>query len=89
MLLSSRTFTAWLQGFTMAIETAGVLALFPRLRTWIGLGLLAFYAGVLITFDYGFQFNAVLTAVYLLPVEAWMTRFAASRTNSLQLSSGG
>ena len=28
----------------------------------------AFYAGVLATFDYGFQFNALFTALYLLPL---------------------
>lgn len=77
MILSSRTFTQALQMLTLAIETAGVLAIVPRLRLWIGLGLVAFYAGVLATFDYGFQFNAVLTAIYLLPVEWWIARRVA------------
>ena len=76
MILSSRSFTRALQTLTLAVETAGILAIFPRLRPWIGLGLLAFYAGVLATFDYGFQFNALLTAVYFLPMEAWLTRRA-------------
>ena len=31
--------------FTLVLETAGVLAIFPRLRPWIGAGLTAFYAG--------------------------------------------
>jgi hypothetical protein len=73
MILSSRTFTQWLQVGTLVIETAGILAIFPRLRTLIGVATLGFYAGVLLTFDYGFQFNALFTAVYLLPVERWLT----------------
>jgi hypothetical protein len=60
----------------LVIETAGVLAVIPRLRIWIGLGILSFYGGVLLTFDYGFHFNAIFTAVYLLPLEPWLTRRA-------------
>lgn len=74
MILASRTCTQWLQIGTLVIETAGILALFPRLRTLIGLATLGFYAGVLLTFDYGFQFNALFTALYLLPVERWLSR---------------
>jgi hypothetical protein len=73
LILSSRTFTRILQAATLIIETAGVLAIFPRWRPWIGLGLVGFYAGVLLTFDYGFHFNALFTALYLLPVEPWLT----------------
>lgn len=79
LILSSRTFTQVLQVLTLMIETAGILAVFPRLRTWIGLGLLAFYFGVLATFDYGFQFNALLTALYFLPFEHWITQRAERR----------
>jgi hypothetical protein len=78
MMLASREFTKGLQVLTLIFESAGVLAVFPRLRTVIGAGLVLFYAGVLATFDYGFQFNALLTALYLLPVERWITRIAAS-----------
>jgi len=42
----------------------------------IGLGIIGFYAGVLLTFDYGFQFNALFTALYLLPFEPWVTKRA-------------
>jgi hypothetical protein len=55
------------------VETAGVLAVLPRMRPWIGVGLIGFYVGVLATFDYGFHLNALLTAMYLLPVERWLT----------------
>jgi hypothetical protein len=79
MMLASREFTKGLQVLTLIFESAGVLAVFPRLRTVIGAGLVLFYAGVLATFDYGFQFNALLTALYLLPVERWITRFATPR----------
>lgn len=78
-IVGSRTFTQWLQIATLAIETAGVLALVPRLRPWIGLGLLGFYAGVIATFDYGFEFNALFTGLYLLPVERWINTWAERR----------
>jgi hypothetical protein len=71
-IIASRSFTQGLQWLTLVVETAGILAIFPRLRPWIGVGLLGFYAGVLATFDYGFQLNALLTAIYLLPVERWL-----------------
>jgi hypothetical protein len=70
MILGSRTLTQILQVGTLIFETAGILAIFPQPRPWIGAGLIAFYIGVLATFDYGFQFNALFTALYLLPVES-------------------
>jgi hypothetical protein len=79
LILSSRTFTQVLQALTLIVETAGVLAVFPKLRPWIGLALTAFYLGVLATFDYGFQFNAILTALYFLPIEERLTQAAKSR----------
>jgi hypothetical protein len=76
LILSSRSITQALQALTLIFETAGVLAVFPRLRPIIGCGLTAFYVGVLATFDYGFQFNALLTALYFLPVERLLTQAA-------------
>jgi hypothetical protein len=81
LILSSRSFAQLLQIATLVVETAGVLAIVPRLRPWIGAGLVAFYVGVLATFDYGFQFNAVLTALYLLPCERWITARATPPRN--------
>jgi hypothetical protein len=83
LILSSRSLTQVLQVLTLVVETAGILAIIPRLRVWIGLALLGFYIGVLATFDYGFQFNALLTAIYLLPLESWITRRATSRNATL------
>jgi hypothetical protein len=79
LILSSRTLTQVLQVLTLVVETAGVLAVFPRLRPWIGWALVGFYAGVLATFDYGFQFNALFTALYFLPCEHVVTRSANCR----------
>jgi hypothetical protein len=79
LILSSRGIAQGLQMLTLVVETAGVLAVLPRLRLWIGLGLLGFYFGVLATFDYGFQFNAMLTALYFLPVEHYVTQAVTSR----------
>lgn len=81
-MIDSRSFTRGLQILTLVVETGGILAIFPRLRLWIGLATLAFYAGVLATFDYGFQFNALFTAIYLLPVEAWLTKRAERAAKS-------
>jgi hypothetical protein len=75
-IVGSRSLTQIMQAATLVIETAGILALVPRLRPWIGLGLLGFYAGVLATFDYGFEFNALFTAIYLLPFERWINAWA-------------
>lgn len=83
MILGSRTFARGLQVLTLVCETSGILAVFPRLRPWIGLALVAFYVGVLATFDYGFQFNALLTALYLLPCERWITRAATRRLTDI------
>ncbi len=79
LMLSSRNITQALQILTLVFETGGVLAIFPRLRSIVGWGLVAFYIGVLATFDYGFQFNALLTMFYFLPVERWITEAAARR----------
>jgi hypothetical protein len=79
LILSSRTVAQGLQILTLVVETAGVLAVFPRLRPWIGWGLVAFYVGVLATFDYGFQFNALFTALYFLPFENLITAAAERR----------
>jgi hypothetical protein len=82
IIVGSRTLTRCLQIATLIVETAGVLAIFPRLRPWIGLGLVGFYAGVLATFQYGFEFNALFTAFYFFPVEAWIERRYAAATMS-------
>jgi hypothetical protein len=82
LILNSRTFTQVLQAATLVVETCGVLAVFPRLRTWIGLATVGFYVGVLMTFDYGFQLNLLFTAVYLLPVERWVESYVRKRNES-------
>src|SRR5262245_46002507 len=88
MILSSRTLAQALQTGTLVVETAGVLAIVPRLRPWIGLGFVAFYVGVLATFDYGFQFNAILTALYFLPCERAITDAALRRMRRLPAATG-
>lgn len=80
IILHSRTFTQALQTLTLVVETSGVLAVFPRLRTWIGLATVGFYVGVLMTFDYGFQLNLLFTALYLLPVERWVEYYVRKRS---------
>lgn len=84
LILHNRTFTQVLQAATLVVETAGVLALFPRLRTCIGLATVGFYVGVLLTFDYGFHFNLLFTALYLLPVERWVQNYAQKQAGELK-----
>lgn len=84
LMIRSRTLTAWMQVATLIVETAGILAVIPRLRTWIGLALLGFYLGVIVTFPYGFGLNAVFTCLYLLPFERWITARAEARLNTSQ-----
>jgi hypothetical protein len=88
LMLASRNFTQVMQVLTLVFETAGILAIIPRFRLAIGIGLVAFYAGVLATFDYGFQFNALFTALYFLPVEQLVSRLTAERLskNSFKLA---
>ena len=78
LILGSRNITTALQVLTLIVETAGILAIFPRLRPIIGWALVGFYAGVLATFDYGFQFNALFTALYFLSIERFINSRAAS-----------
>ena len=79
-IIHNRQLTMLLQGATLVVETAGILAIFPRLRTWVGLAILGFYVGVLVSFPYGFFFNAILTAILLLPVDRWIEAFQSRVT---------
>lgn len=73
LLLNSKLAAYWLQVFTLITETGAILALpFAKLRVPFGLMLLGFYAGVILTFPYGFEFNMLFTALFFLPVESWL-----------------
>lgn len=76
LVLYDRRIAAALQSGALVIETLSFLCWFgPRLRLVVGLCLLGFYTGVLGTFvDYGFHFNWILVAWFLLPVEAALNR---------------
>lgn len=68
MIVGSRTFTFIIQSAALVIETASILAIFSRwLRIPIGLGLVGFYINVIWIFGYGFHFNLLFTALFLLP----------------------
>jgi hypothetical protein len=73
IILYDSRLTAWLQRGALAIECLSILAIFHRLiRYAVGLGLVGFYVGVLTTFvTFGFHFNAILVALFLLPVDWW------------------
>ena len=73
VILFDTRLTAVMQTGALLIECASILCVFNRwLRYGIGIGLTGFYLGVLTTFvTFGFHFNAILVAVFLLPVD-WL-----------------
>ncbi len=71
----------WDTGLTAILQTGALfvecLSIVCVLGGWfryaIGLALIGFYFGVLTTFvDFGFHFNAILVAWFLLPVDRWL-----------------
>ena len=73
VILYDTRLTAWLQTGALVIECISILAVFHwALRYAVGVGLIGFYIGVLTTFvTFGFHFNAILVALFLLPVD-WL-----------------
>lgn len=71
ILLWDFRLTAWMQTGALAIECFSIFCIFNRwFRYGIGFALFGFYLGVLTTFvDFGFHFNAILVAFFLLPVD--------------------
>jgi len=71
ILLWDVRLTKWMQTGALAMECLSVLCIFNRwFRYGVGLALIGFYVGVLTTFvDFGFHFNAILVAFFLLPVD--------------------
>lgn len=74
LLLLDTRLTALMQTGALAIECGCILVIFSRwLRYGFGLAIFGFYLGVLTTFvDFGFHFNALLVAWFLLPVDRWL-----------------
>lgn len=71
VILYDDRLTAVLQTGALAIECLSILCIFHwMIRYAVGLGLIGFYIGVLTTFvTFGFHFNAILVALFLLPVD--------------------
>jgi hypothetical protein len=69
LILYDRTIAQILQTGSLIIELGSILCIMNRpLRYIVGILLCAFYLGVLCTFvDFGFHFNAILVAWFLLP----------------------
>ena len=92
VILYDSRLTAVLQTGALVIECLSILAVFHwTLRYAVGLGLFGFYVGVLGTFvDFGFHFNAVLVALFLLPMDRWLgLSFQPARVDSAQDSTAG
>lgn len=73
-IMGSRSVAAWMQSGALWIECASILCILGRWpRYLVGFGLIGFYTGVLGTFTmFGFHFNWVLVAWFLLPVDRWL-----------------
>jgi hypothetical protein len=71
VLLWDVRLTALMQTGALVIECFSIVCIFNRwFRYAIGFALFGFYLGVLTTFiDFGFHFNAILVAWFLLPVD--------------------
>lgn len=68
-IVSNRHVAIALQGGTLVVETGAILAVFSRrLRVVIGVALLALYFGIIESFGYIFKYNALLVALFFLPV---------------------
>ena len=82
LLLSERAIAQALQVGTLVIETGAVLALISRRWRWaMGLGLMGLYVGILATFNFNFQYNALIVALFFLPTYVlldWFYRFLKS-----------
>jgi hypothetical protein len=67
-ILSNRTAAMALQVGTLMLETGALLALLSKRWRWaIGFGLMGLYAGIQTTFNFSFQYNALLVALFFLP----------------------
>jgi hypothetical protein len=87
LMIHHRPLVVALQWLTLVFETAAIVGVFSRrLRPWIGLMLVSFYIGVVLTFDYGFHLNLVLTALYFLPFDRWLPQWFAPRTDAAAAS---
>jgi hypothetical protein len=71
LILFDSRLTAVLQTGALVIECLSIMAIVHwSARYLVGLGLFGFYLGVLGTFvTFGFHFNAILVALFLLPVD--------------------
>jgi len=87
VILYDDRLTAWLQTGALAIECLSILCIFHwMIRYAVGLGLIGFYIGVLTTFvTFGFHFNAILVAIFLLPLDYLVGLKFQRRSNESQL----
>ena len=66
-ILSDRSNAQLLQGGVIILQSCAVLAVFPSLRSTIGLGLIAFQLSVELMFGIPFRSNVILIAAFFLP----------------------
>lgn len=77
VMINHRPLVILMQWLTLIFETAGILGLFDRrVRVVVGFMLVSFYIGVVLTFDYGFHMNLLLTALLYFPFDYWLPKWS-------------
>ena len=67
-LLENRGYAQGLQVLTLVVECGAILALLSRRWSWlVGFGLLGLYGGILTSFAFSFQYNALIVILVMTP----------------------
>lgn len=57
---------------SIVFEVFAPLAILPRCRFWIGLGLVAMHLGIITVFGWGFHGNMIFIALLMFPFQSWL-----------------
>ncbi|MCY2943882.1 MAG: hypothetical protein WCO91_04925 [Gemmataceae bacterium] len=71
-ILDSRPLAIVLQAMSIVFEVFAPLAILPRCRFWIGLGLVAMHLGIITVFGWGFHGNMIFIALLMFPFRSWL-----------------
>lgn len=87
LILSHRKLAQTLQVLTLVIETGAVIAIFSKwLRYIVGVCLLTFYVGVILNFGFSFHLNAILVAIFFLPMLELNRELARTAAQNLRVT---
>lgn len=87
LLVSNRSIAIATQAITLLFETGAILAILSRkFRIAVGLALLGLYFGVLESFGYRFEYNALLVAVFFLPLDTALNHLYERAHNTIKIT---